>query len=137
MLNYNSLTAAIGLADKLEKKGFQLKAIEGTPLATLMRAGHLPNPDIGSMNMSPEERILFGTTCKNAQGVCEPDLAMDEILTVLKRTVAWNLDLAKNQVNPCIHAGVAFVEQYVSDAMMLKNTSISIAQVIYHGIWGS
>ncbi|WP_159178845.1 hypothetical protein, partial [Klebsiella pneumoniae] len=74
MLNYNSLTASIGLVDKFEKKGIQLKAITGTPLATLITAGYLPNPDVGSMDMSPEERILFGSTAKNAQGVCEHDM---------------------------------------------------------------
>lgn len=137
MINYNSLTAAIGLADKLEKKGIQLKAITGTPLATLISAGYLPNPDVGSMDMSAEERIQFGSVSKNAQGICEHDLVMDEVVEVLKRTVTWGLDLARNQVNPCIHTAVQFVEDYTASAMTLKNTAISVKADTYHGIWGS
>lgn len=137
MINYNSLTAAISLADKLEKKGIQLKPITGTPLATLMTAGHLPNPDIGSMEMSAEERIQFGSSCKNAQGVCEHDMVMDEVIEVLKRTVTWGLDLARNQVNPCVHTAVQFVEDYTASAMTLKNTAISVRADAYHAIWGS
>lgn len=137
MINYNSLTAAISLADKLEKKGIQLKPIAGTPLATLMTAGHLPNPDVGSMDMSAEERIQFGSTAKNAQGICEHDLVMDEVIEVLKRTVTWGLDLARNQVNPCVHTAVQFVEDYTASAMTLKNTAISVKADIYHSIWGS
>ena len=137
MINYNSLTAAISLADKLEKKGLQLKAIAGTPLATLITAGYLPNPDIGSMEMSAEERIQFGSTCKNAQGVCEHDIVMDEVLEVLKRTVTWGMDLARNQVNPCVKTAVQFVEDYTASAMTLKNTAISVKADIYHAIWGS
>jgi hypothetical protein len=137
MLNYNSLTAAIALADKLEKKGVQLKAITGTPLATLISAGYLPNPDVGSMEMSAEERIQFGSVSKNAQGVCEHDLVMDEVVEVLKRTVTWGLDLARNQVNPCVHTTVQFIEDYTASAMTLKNTAISVRADTYHSIWGS
>lgn len=137
MLNYNSLTASIGLADKFEKKGIQLKAITGTPLATLITAGYLPNPDVGSMDMSPEERILFGSTAKNAQGVCEHDMVMDEVVQVLKRTVTWGLDLARNQVNPSVHSAVQFIQEYTDAAMTLKNTAISVKQDDYHSVWGS
>lgn len=137
MLNYNSLTASIGLADKLASKGIQLKAITGTPLATLISAGYLPNPDVGSMDMSAEERIQFGSVSKNAQGVCEHDLVMDEVVEVLKRTVVWGMDLARNQVNPCVHAAVKFVEDYTAAAMTLKNTAISVRADTYHSIWGS
>ncbi|WP_227647997.1 hypothetical protein, partial [Klebsiella pneumoniae] len=61
------------------------------------------------MDMSPEERILFGSTAKNAQGVCEHDMVMDEVVQVLKRTVTWGLDLARNQVNPSVHSAVQFI----------------------------
>lgn len=137
MLNYNSLTASISLADKFEKKGIQLKPIAGTPLAALYTAGFLPNPDIGSMEMSAEERIQFGSTAKNAQGICEHDMVMDEVVSVLKRTITWGLDLARNQVNPAVHSAVQFVQDYTDAAMSLKNTAISVKQDIYHSIWGS
>lgn len=137
MINHNSLTASIGLADKLEKKGVQLQAIAGTPLATLISAGYLPNPDIGSMEMSAEERIQFGSVSKNAQGICGHDLVMDEVVAVLKRTVTWGMDLARNQVNPSVKAAVAFVEDYTSAAMTLKNTTISVRTDSYHSVWSS
>lgn len=137
MINHNSLTASIGLADKLSNKGVQLSAIAGTPLATLINAGFLPNPDVGTLNMTAEERIQFGSVSKNAQGICEHDLVMDEVVEVLKRTVTWGLDLARNQVNPCVKTAVQFVEDYVSAALTLKNTAISVQSDTYHSIWGS
>lgn len=137
MLNYNSLTASAGLADKLANRGIALRAIEGTPLATLINAGYLPNPDVGTLDMTAEERIMFGASCKNAQAVCEHDIVMDEIIEVLKKTVAWNMDVARNQVNPCVQSASTFVRQYVDDAMTLKNTNLSIKSEGYHKIWDS
>lgn len=137
MLNYNSLTAAATLAQVLDNKGLAIRPIDGTPLASLVRAGYLPNPDVGSLEMSIEERIMFGASAKNAAGVVEHDLVMDEVLEVLKKTVAWNLDIARNQVNPTIKAACEFVQQYVDDALTLKNTAISIRADKFHEIWDS
>ncbi|MNE09928.1 hypothetical protein D3C80_1026220 [compost metagenome] len=137
MLNYNSLTAAASLADKLAGKGIALRAIEGTPLATLIRAGYLPNPDSGTLEMSVEERIMFGASSKNAGGIVEHDMVMDEVLEVLKKTVSWNMDLARNQVNPCVQSAMEFVNQYVDDAMTLKNTALSIKEDTFNPIWDS
>lgn len=137
MLNYNSLTAAVSLAQVLDNKGLAIRAIDGTPLASLVRAGYLPNPDVGTLEMSIEERIMFGAQAKNAAGVVEHDMVMDEVLEVLKKTVAWNLDVARNQVNPSVKAACEFVQQYVDDALTLKNTAISVRADKYAEIWDS
>lgn len=137
MLNQNSLNAVIGLADKLASKGLTLSAKQDTPLALLCSAGRLIEPTNVNIDAPVGNRILEASRSKNLQGICEHDLVMDEVVEVVKKTITWNLDLARNQINPAIMAGVEGVQNYVADKQALDPTLISIKPQVFHSIWGS
>jgi len=137
MINKNSIEASIGLASKLSSKGILLRPIEGTPLASLVKAGYLPRPEIGDVQMSIEEGILKGSVCKDLQGVCQHDVVMDEVVEVIARTVEANLDVARNQVNPTVKAVVEYTQAELEATEKLKATTFSVSLDTYSSIWDS
>lgn len=136
MINENSLSAVICLAEKLGAKGLTLKPKESTPLASLVRAGFIPQAVDQEAPVS-EFPFMQGSVMRNAQGIVEHDLVMDEVVSVVKKTLTWNMDLARNQVNPAILNALNYLQEYVANAQSNKTGLISIKQDIFHPIWAT
>lgn len=137
MIRENTLSSVITLASKLGTANVTLSAIEGTPLATLISAGTIPMPNIGSVEIPFERRLLEGSLYKNQQGICEHDMVMDEILEVVEKTVNFNLNLTQNTVLPMVKRALENMQEYVSNKQALDPAAISISPLLYHKVWSS
>lgn len=136
MLNQNTINAVYPLADKLQRKGIQVDAISSTPLSALVDASHYPMPTVG-VNERPEfvELLMEGSMAKGADGVVQHDIVMDEVVEVVAGTVARNLDMAKNRVNPMVRMVADNADALLSAAAEIKPTLISVDPDFYHAVW--
>lgn len=137
MIRENTLTSVITLANKLASANVTLSVVENSPLSSLVSAGSIPMPDIGTIQSPFEQRLLNGSVHKNPQGICEHDLVMDEIVEVVERTVNLNLNLAQNSVNPMVKSVLEATQEFVGQKQALDPTDINILPQVYHSVWGS
>lgn len=138
MIRESTLEAVYPLAEKLSERGVRVTPIESTPVAQLVQAGHCPQPTTSSDNvMVAEERIMKGASMPDAMGACRHDVAIDEMTGVISKTVNYNLDLARNGINPIVKEVTQDVTAHIGAAESIHQARVSVVPVFYANIWNS
>lgn len=138
MINDVTIDAVYPLAQKLTAKGVAVEPIPNTPLMSLFAASHYEFPDKGMEEPASHlDALRIGSKAKNAEGVVNHDVVMDEVVEVVSKTVQRNLDIAKNVVNPTVKLVAEKADQLMTAAQELKSNLISVCPDFYHELWAS
>lgn len=143
MLSQSSIEASWALAEKLAKMGITLRAVDDSPLGVLVNISsaeaylygqaqgvdHTP-PDIVSLLMS-------GSTSKNSLGEVQHDNAMAEAVKMVSRTLEYNLDLARNKVNPLIQEVMTSTQAYMDQSGSSTLSPLNIVPFYLNPVWNS
>jgi len=136
MINESTIQVAYPLAQKLTDLGLRLGPQAGTPLESLMRASNYPLAK-GDNSIDISEGIKLGSTFKDQFGICQHDVVLDEVVEVVSKSVRWNLDLARDVINPIVKQAFAEVSEYVNNPKQTNAALIEILPVNYKPIWNS
>lgn len=137
MLTNSTLESSINLATKLAKKNVTVTPKESTPLSQLVNASYYPNPTDVTLQASADVRLIKGSTFKNAQGVCEHDLILDEATDVISDVIKFNLNNARNVVNPLIKDIVEETKKELDSLEQVGSPKCQIVPETYHSVWSN
>lgn len=143
MLSKTALHAAYPLAEKLASKGAVLVPRPNTPLETLVntsmihiRAAQASPAALEAMGDS-REALLEGSTFKDPTGAYPHDEAMAAAVAAAKQAVLFNLDLARNKVNPIIQSVVEATQQAMDQGAQASLAPLVIEPFYYLPIWNA
>lgn len=145
MLTKSSLNAAYPLAQKLASKGFALRALDQTPLSAVINACMNQRQVLaaGPKGMDTTEcgsagdQLLEGSRFTDPMGVCEHDEAMKGSVDLIKQAVEFNLNLARNVVNPIVKQVLEETQAYMDGVASAALAPMWIEPYYYKPIWDS
>lgn len=144
MLTRSSLNAAYPLAEQLAAKGFALRALPETPLAALINASMIHAHTAGAAAAGQLETqadtgslLMEGAAFADTFGDVPHDKIMAESVKMIADSVAFNLDLARNTVNPIIKDVVASAQAYMDNSAQSSLSPLTVVPFYYKAIWDS
>lgn len=117
MLTREALESALPLTMKFDEAGLKIEPVLNSPLAALVAATRSGpeffiasnGPDMGTQmgqqsgDVRPDlETISYMANCKNAAGICEHDVAHDELVQVIGDSILDHLKIARTVVAPVV-----------------------------------
>lgn len=140
MLLNKHVSAAVRLVDSLSSNGFQISARSDSYLAGLTNECLTILPltnDESVPYTTPTEQLLAASSRKGPLGDCLHDIAMDELVGELARSVNSGINFARNTVNPIIRE----MHQRIEDGLTARAGEVSlrfnVMPFYYHSIWNT
>lgn len=139
MISTHVADSATPVANNLENSGRGAIALEGSPLAQLVRANIGASTYVEVHNSEvevPLNRMIDDSRRKGSDGVVEHDLVMDEVVGEVSKIISANLDLARNVVMPVVKDLHEKYGQHLETLELDAKTPVVILPNVYHAIWG-
>ena len=143
MLTQDSLSAAFPLAQKLAEKGVVLTPVPNTPLETIVNASlvHIQAAQGSPAAMETlgdfQTALLEGSVYKDPNGLVAHDDVMAAAVAAASQAVVFNLDLARNKVNPIVQAVMAQAQGAMDQNAQAALAPLAIEPFYYQPIWNN
>lgn len=118
MLTKTSISAAQQLSTILAGKGLYLSPLPNTPLEEAVKCSLLhvnvdsQTPVESRTNTSFADLLVEGSLFTDPTGTCDHDVVLEGSVKVVGESIKFNLDLAKNTVNPMVNNLVEQITKY-------------------------
>lgn len=140
MLSNYAASEALALAVYLANNNRSVSVIANpNPVEALCKANTTAalvigiNDEVAAYNASMLEASRFRST----DGAVDHDLVTEELVSVMTKTVAGNLDLAKNLVVPVIKGVITAVDDSVQTNAMSSINNLAVVPKFLSSIWNS
>lgn len=138
MIHSETIEAVYPLAEILDERKIRVSPLEGTPLKTLVGNSHLPIPSSTSdVEFTIVDRLLQGSRHQGPDGIVGHDVSMDEIADVIGESVRYNLDLARNTVNPIVREVAEELQNHMQTMEGRNQSHIEIRPLTLPSLWNS
>lgn len=136
MISERTIEAITPLNDILTGRKVELLTLNESPLQQLAAASRPIQADIKNAAYSIHD-IVQTSQQRDQNGVSIHDVVMEEIVSVASATVASNLNIARNTVNPIIKSVVEGVEEYLDTVNQGLLQPLSVTPDLFHQIWNN
>jgi hypothetical protein len=141
MLRKQALNAVWPLQNKLTENNWVLSPVEGTPLATLVKA-NLKAGDTFYIqegnDFTPPDRLLEKNSLEKDQlGINRHDLVLTELVDTIGKSLGNQLDVARNIVQPMVKEAFEKIENEERKRHRVNQCQYDIVPMFFNGIWDS